>query len=367
LDKRYQVFISSTFTDLLDARQEVMQALLELDCIPAGMELFPAADEDQWTLITRVIDDCDYYIVIVAGRYGSIGPDGKSYTQMEYEYAASIGKPVIGFLHKDPSSLPSGVCEQDPDGKKGLSAFRELVEQKVVKYWTTPTDLGSVVSRSLVNLIKQKPAVGWVKADLLPTEDSIQEILSLRKKIDELQNKLNKIQGADSEDIKSLSQGNDLYEIQYNFGAYDFEVSRYRPEIRYNSEFEVSWEFIFSTICPQMIDEASDAELRAALNIMIEDINSAKLEEYEDLKKFSKIDGYAIVDSSFDTIKVQLIALGLIQKSIKNRSVKDKANYWSLTPKGEIYMTKTRAIRKKGFEGINPTPSKGISESERDI
>ncbi len=41
LDKRYQVFVSSTFSDLEEERQEVMQALLELDCMPAGMELFP--------------------------------------------------------------------------------------------------------------------------------------------------------------------------------------------------------------------------------------------------------------------------------------------------------------------------------------
>jgi len=45
LEKRYQVFISSTFQDLQGARQEVSQALLRADCFPAGMELFPAADE----------------------------------------------------------------------------------------------------------------------------------------------------------------------------------------------------------------------------------------------------------------------------------------------------------------------------------
>src|SRR5229473_917212 len=107
MDKRYQVFVCSTFSDLQEERQEVMQALLELDCIPAGMELFPAADEDQWTLIKRVIDDCDYYMVIIAGRYGSIGPNGKSYTQMEYEYAIDSRKPVVAFLHSDPGKIVS--------------------------------------------------------------------------------------------------------------------------------------------------------------------------------------------------------------------------------------------------------------------
>jgi hypothetical protein len=67
MDKRYQVFVSSTFRDLQDERQEVMQALLELNCVPSGMELFPAANEDQWTLIKSVIDDCDYYLVVHPG------------------------------------------------------------------------------------------------------------------------------------------------------------------------------------------------------------------------------------------------------------------------------------------------------------
>ncbi len=73
IDRRYQVFVSSTFEDLIEERREVTQALLELDCIPSGMELFPAADNDQWTLIKKVIDDCDYYVMISAGRYGSVG------------------------------------------------------------------------------------------------------------------------------------------------------------------------------------------------------------------------------------------------------------------------------------------------------
>ena len=56
MEKRYQVFISSTYQDLQPARQEVSQALLRADCFPAGMELFPAADEEQFAFIKQVID-----------------------------------------------------------------------------------------------------------------------------------------------------------------------------------------------------------------------------------------------------------------------------------------------------------------------
>src|SRR2546430_11507742 len=105
-----------------------MQALLELDCIPAGMELFPAANEDQWTLIKKVIDDCDYYIVILAGRYGSIGPNGISYTEMEYRYALERGIPTIGFLHKNPGSIRADLSESEPANKQKLEEFCKLVQ-----------------------------------------------------------------------------------------------------------------------------------------------------------------------------------------------------------------------------------------------
>ncbi|TMS68234.1 DUF4062 domain-containing protein, partial [Pseudoalteromonas sp. S1691] len=93
MDKKYQVFVSSTYEDLRLERQEVMNALLELDCIPSGMELFPAADEDQWSLIQGVIDECDYYILILGGRYGSVSNNGVGYTEMEYQYALETNKP----------------------------------------------------------------------------------------------------------------------------------------------------------------------------------------------------------------------------------------------------------------------------------
>lgn len=74
-----------------------------MDHIPAGMELFQASNENQWNLIKEVIDMCNYYIVIIGGRYGSIHPENQvSYTEKEYRYALEQNKPILGFIHKDP-------------------------------------------------------------------------------------------------------------------------------------------------------------------------------------------------------------------------------------------------------------------------
>ena len=81
---KYQVFISSTFTDLREEREQVIRAVLEMGHIPMGMEMFSAADDEQWNIITRQIDDADYYALILAHRYGSTTPTGVGYTEKEY-------------------------------------------------------------------------------------------------------------------------------------------------------------------------------------------------------------------------------------------------------------------------------------------
>jgi Domain of unknown function (DUF4062) len=170
MEKRFQVFVSSTYEDLREERSEVMQALLELDCIPSGMELFPAASESQWNFIKRIIDDCDYYMVVVAGRYGSLGPDGVGYTEMEYRYAESIGKPTIAFLHNDPDQLPANKTERSKEGQYLSQAFRSLLQTKLCKKWSSPAELGGVVSRSLFQMIKSHPGIGWVRGTDVSSE-----------------------------------------------------------------------------------------------------------------------------------------------------------------------------------------------------
>ena len=113
-----------------------MQALMEMDCIPAGMELFPAADEEQWLFIQKIINDCDYYVLIIGGRYGSLTEDGISYTEKEFDYAVSRGIKVIALIHDTPDQLPFSKVDASEATQKKLSAFREKVRTgRLVKFW----------------------------------------------------------------------------------------------------------------------------------------------------------------------------------------------------------------------------------------
>ncbi|MCO7137081.1 DUF4062 domain-containing protein [[Clostridium] leptum] len=189
MDKRYTVFISSPFEDLKEERQKVIQTLLELGCIPCGMELFPASNQDQWSFIQKVIDDCDYYILILGGRYGSCCTDGIGYTEKEYLYAIQKGKPCLAFLHQDPSGLPSRCTEQTKAGRLRLSQFRRKVEEHLCRYWTDGDLLAAEVAKSMSQLIQACPAKGWIRAgsdegkDLQTLQDLREENRRLRQKL----------------------------------------------------------------------------------------------------------------------------------------------------------------------------------------
>lgn len=170
MDKRYQVFVSSTYSDLKNERQKVIQTIMEMDCIPSGMEMFPSFDEEQWEFIKRIIDDCDYYVLIIGGRYGSISADGISYTEKEFDYAVSKGIKIIAFLHEDPDNIPTGKTDKDPDLLSKLELFREKVSvSRLIKFWKTESELPGLVALSLTKTIKLHPAVGWVRSNALVT------------------------------------------------------------------------------------------------------------------------------------------------------------------------------------------------------
>ena len=87
LNKRYQIFISSTYEDLIDIRKKATEEILKMGHIPIGMELFNPDDAEQWKQIKQFIDSSDYYIIIVGNKYGSLTKKGISYTEKEYNYA----------------------------------------------------------------------------------------------------------------------------------------------------------------------------------------------------------------------------------------------------------------------------------------
>lgn len=336
MEKRFQVFVSSTFRDLQEERQQVIQALLELDCMPAGMELFPASDETKWGLITRVINDCDYYIVIVGGRYGSVDEEGISFTEREYDYAVAKNIPVLAFLHAEPDAIPAGKTELQPDARRKLDTFRQKVEQKMCRKWKTPEELGGVVSRSLVQEMKGNPGEGWIRGRYASNPEELQR---LHSKIDELTTRLQTAKTEPPPEAKYLAKGQEIHVIRFIITHLLTRTSTKQMQI------ELSWDDIFTILGPMMFNEASESDLKKQL------CNKAlqkPLTEYERI---------SVLNEDFDTIKIQLHSLGLIQKSDKKHSLKARDTYWMLTPYGEHYATLLKAIPTQNRKSEDARPN----------
>ena len=141
-------------------------------------------DEEQFEYIKRIIDDSDYYLLIIGGRYGSVDENGVSWTEKEYNYAVSKEIPVLVFDHKDFTKLPADKTDQDDKKREKLVAFKKNVSKKrLIKYWTDVNDLDAVVAKSLHKVLEKHERIGWVRDDMVTS-------LNVQTKIDKLNNEI---------------------------------------------------------------------------------------------------------------------------------------------------------------------------------
>ena len=168
IDKKYQIFISSTYEDLIVERNAVIKTILQLGHIPIGMEMFNAVDDDQWAVIKRTIDTSDYYVVIVGFRYGTTNEQGISYTELEYDYAISQGIPVLAFVKNRNAPSTPEQRDGDPDKQKKLDVFISKIGKKMWSEWSTSDRLSAELSPALIKQFKEKPRNGWIPANFDP-------------------------------------------------------------------------------------------------------------------------------------------------------------------------------------------------------
>ena len=187
MNKKYQIFISSTYKDLIDERNKVRDVILSMYHFPIGMEMFNAADEEQWEIIKETIDSSDYYILVIGKRYGTVIQDGPnagiSYTEKEFKYAKSIGVPVLAFIKND-TAITSDKIDLEPGKIEKLKNFVETVKDKrEVDWFSTVDELGTKVTLALYKQFGRKNRPGWIRSDKLDMEQTLNEILEQNQKI----------------------------------------------------------------------------------------------------------------------------------------------------------------------------------------
>lgn len=389
VEKREQVFVSSTFKDLVDERAAVIQTLLEADCIPAGMEMFPASNSEKFDVIKRVIDLCDYYVVIIGGRYGSVDAEKQlSYTEMEYDYAVEAQKPVMAFLHGDPGKLIGDKLDLDAGLRTKLDKFRQKIERRMVKYWNEPGDLKGQVALAMIQVRKSNPAEGWIRAGEAMTPAVRAELAELRAKVRELSADLKdeQRQRESAVDPSELVQGDEVVHISCIVEYHAQSTIDEGQANAYNRDEGLwtvtpSWNQVFRHLGPELMDEASESYLRKRLSSLCLGMSRDDLLEKEpsdfDEEADHEKDNHQDADSgpdtdddddpvgavykatvsieSFNDVKVQFAALGLIEQGAKRRPGSDTNTYWRLTQRGTDQLLRLRAIRKP--TALDPEPA----------
>src|SRR5688572_1511542 len=130
-----KVFISSTSKDLGEYRQAAHEVCNRLSLVPIGMEQFESMGAGATSGSRFKMQDADVYVGILANRYGYI-EDGfdKSVTELEYEYAESLGLERLFFVAADAAHLPT----YPGDDLARLAVFKARVDTLIRSTFENP-------------------------------------------------------------------------------------------------------------------------------------------------------------------------------------------------------------------------------------
>ncbi len=307
--KKYQVFISSTYTDLIEERKKVQEILLMADCIPAGMEAFVAANDEQFEVIKKVIDLCDYYVLIIGKRYGSINQaTGISYTEMEYDYAVSQNIPVLVFSIDENIELQEDKVETDPIIIEKLKTFKErAMNNRLASIWKNQGDLAGEVAIAIMKAKNEIVRPGWVRGSDFNPEENL-------KKINNLQEENKRLSDENAELQKSLEEFTNV-NADLEFDDAKLHISYKNYGGNYTSYKDITLKEIFAFV---------------SINLINVSVSSSGLEDYIAQAVGASSSVYLTDKTIAKKIYNQFIALNLMH----TKWVEGKGLYIGLTRKG---------------------------------
>lgn len=252
-DKKYQVFISSTYSDLKEERRKILDILLMADCIPSGMEAFVATDNEQFEVIKKVIDLCDYYVLIIGRRYGSVSSlTGKSYTEMEYDYAKSKDIPVLVFVIDESVELPECKIESDHSKVELLKQFREkAMANRLVSIWKSVDELTGALAISIMRAQKEIVRPGWQRAVDFDEVTLRRDSMKIQQDRDKLADENAELKNT----IRDLTEFDNVAFEGYNVVIeYHYSITSGRTSQRYDNKKKVGLSYLFEIISLEMLD-----------------------------------------------------------------------------------------------------------------
>lgn len=344
--QKYQIFVSSTLEDLRPERDQVIKAILEMGHIPVGMEMFSAADEQQWETIKKQIDQSDYYVVLVALRYGSMDGD-VSYTEKEYDYAVAKKMPALGFVLDTGVPWPDKWNENNNDIRKRLDNFKAKVSSRMVSFWKTPEDLYGRSGIALMKAFAAQPREGWVRASTANTSEMTTEITRLSRENGMLRSQLQAKFASEIED--KTSKVNDIIDALRRNAR---KIYAWKDGAKtWGTPIDTNLLTIFETMAPDLLDEAGNKTVADGLGLRFGGVSVRS--------------GWPIPSNYVKAYLADFVGLDLVTTSSKRHSVQDTQAYWTLTAFGrEVHGNTRKNELLRGLTAFEEIPETGTTESQ---
>jgi len=144
-DRPFRIFLSSTFSELIEERRAVESTIHRIGDMYDGMEHFGSSPNIPLSECLRRVAECDFMVLLLGLSYGS-KPDGyeKSFTELEFEEADKLGKAILVYCADERTYGLKRGC--DPE----LAKFRQrLKNSKIHSLFVSPHDLALKVASDL--------------------------------------------------------------------------------------------------------------------------------------------------------------------------------------------------------------------------
>ncbi|MDQ1611616.1 MAG: hypothetical protein QOG00_1547 [Pyrinomonadaceae bacterium] len=173
-----RIYISSTYSDLVECREAVYRALRSMGHDIVAMEDYVAADQRPLDKCLADVASCDLYVGIIAWRYGFIpatdNPERKSITELEFRHAVAKGIPCLLFLLDENAPWPRAKMEQGTGAKKLKLLRAGMSADYTVSFFKDSQQLALQASAAVTNQSATKtPSTGDLSKPAPLTPDKI--------------------------------------------------------------------------------------------------------------------------------------------------------------------------------------------------
>jgi hypothetical protein len=161
---KYHIFIGSTLDDLKNERREASRIVMELGHIPVSAEYLDSGKRDWEQLLAKTIEECDYFIALVAHKYATTGGN-TSPLEEEYVIARKKNIPVISVIINEKVRWKASKREKEEELIKKLEEFKDKLRDGPYETWLNSGDLCQKLQSLLILQMNLAPQSGWVRAD----------------------------------------------------------------------------------------------------------------------------------------------------------------------------------------------------------